>query len=630
MAAGDSAGTAESPPAAPAAEPTPAPAPEPASTAAEPAEESKPAPAESKPAPAESTPAPAPEPAESKPAPAESIPAPAAEPAAEGKPAAADAPKPDAPKEAPKETSQSLDVLESLIGWLVGPGASGVMELERLSGSRIEVSREPAVDGKKKVVVRGSEVQVARGRVLLEDKLRGAPAPSAAEGGAAAETTLAVAAPEANIMLAGHRFVDRSDLLDYIRKLQSSIPDNKMVGPEDAFFLFHLITHHPNFQEKMISPVVGFKYGEHELFPGSKCFFVVRADGTQEGISVMKALDVIAPKGRGAKRPREEEPASSAPSRGDEEGAIAEPPAKRLREITVGCILEIDGVPSNLVYEDLREELMCYSHFKFLELLNPRKEKGAKPAKADIKALVDGETAMKVDSTSAPAEAPAKAEGVAVNGDTAAKVENSEKPAEVPVKVESAAADGETAMKVDSTDKPAEVPAKAEGAAEEVKTEIKAEVTTEAKSEPKEEVKEEMKEEVKEEVKEAPVAAAPVAAPVAAAANADEEEGDEDEDESEEEEEVVMLKARARFASAESASKAAAELKELKGKPVSVRILEGEEERNFWERLWEKADQKQKQQDGKGKKGKGKDGKGKGKKGKGKKGKGKGKGKKDR
>jgi len=68
--------------------------------------------------------------------------------------------------------------------------------------------------------------------------------------------------------------------------------------------------------------------------------------------------------------------------------------------------------------------------------------------------------------------------------------------------------------------------------------------------------------------------------------------------------EDVPLIAKARFGDAEGAAKAVKELKEIGGAPVTLRIMEGEEEREFWEKLLERADKKF-VQDQKGKKGKG-------------------------
>ncbi|CAE8737345.1 unnamed protein product, partial [Polarella glacialis] len=263
------------------------------------------------------------------------------------------------------EEEQSLEVAEGLIDWLVGAGAEGgepLKELERLSGASIQVSAEAAVDGKRSVKMQGKAISVARARVLLEDRLKSAP-------GAKEEEPPAVT-------VAGRSFKDRDALVSHIRSLQASTADGSMLGPEDAFFVFHLATFHPNFGEKMTSPVVGFKYGSHEQFAGSKCFFVVRADGTEEGISIMKCVEAAMPKkgdqeqGRGVKRGREEEEVKQADGRVERKADEDEPAAfKPRREIQTGCVLIVEGVPSDHSYEDLRDVLSEFGYVRFVEFL---------------------------------------------------------------------------------------------------------------------------------------------------------------------------------------------------------------------------------------------------------------------
>jgi len=65
----------------------------------------------------------------------------------------------------------------------------------------------------------------------------------------------------------------------------------------------------------------------------------------------------------------------------------------------------------------------------------------------------------------------------------------------------------------------------------------------------------------------------------------------------------LPARARVRFGDAEVAAKVAKEIKEIKGHAVTTRILEGTEEREFWDNLLERADKKRA---GEGKKGKGK------------------------
>jgi len=263
-----------------------------------------------------------------------------------------------------EEELMFIDVEDGLVSWLVGPAAERVLELERLSGARITISQDEPVDGKRKVSIKGAKVAAERGRVLLEERLRSAP--SAEKAAAEAEGAQENGRPACTI--AGRSFQTRDDLVKHIRAMQSTLADGTMLGPEDAFFIFHLCSFHPHFAEKMTAPVAGFKYGPHEMFPGSKCFFVVRVDGTEEGISVMKSVDAVVPRGgkknndddsRGTKRQHEE-------VQGDDDG----PPATRpRRELTPGCVVVIHGLPPGMSYHDLRELLDSFGDCRFVEFL---------------------------------------------------------------------------------------------------------------------------------------------------------------------------------------------------------------------------------------------------------------------
>ncbi|CAJ1394688.1 unnamed protein product [Effrenium voratum] len=426
--------------------------------------------------------------------------------AAEVKPEAKEAEDTEpAPEEG--EAQEQLEVSQDQLDWFTGPGGEALREIERLSGAGITVAE--AVDGRCPVKIRGKTVAVSRAKVLLEDKLR------------------APGSERPVIVIAGRSFKDREELVSHIRALQAATPDGKLLGPEDAFFVFHLATFHPNFMEKMTAPVVGFKYGPHEAFVGSKCFFVVRADGSEEGISIMKCVEVALPRkgtGRGVKRDREEEDVKDR----EEEREATRPK----REIQTGCVLIIEGLPGSASFEEVKEALKEFGDVRFVEFLRDG------PPAFEAKEVKEGSPAEteKPDTEKPDTETPAKEE--AKEGAPA----ETEKP---------------------DTEKPdTEMPAK-------------------------------------EETKEPDCEAAEAAEP--------------------EEEDEVMC-ARARFADAAGAAAAAQGFKEFDGKTMVCRVIDGDEERRFWERLWQKADAKSKGK-GKGKWGKdwGKDwNKGKGKKGKGK------------
>eukprot|EP00403_Amphidinium_massartii_P018855 CAMPEP_0178427846 /NCGR_PEP_ID=MMETSP0689_2-20121128/29959_1 /TAXON_ID=160604 /ORGANISM="Amphidinium massartii, Strain CS-259" /LENGTH=482 /DNA_ID=CAMNT_0020049573 /DNA_START=41 /DNA_END=1489 /DNA_ORIENTATION=+ len=445
------------------------------------------------------------------------------------------------------ESVTTIDVAEGSVS-VVSENAA---ELAGLSGARIEISDSPPADGKKQVTIRGTDLQVGKAKVLLEERIA---------GGAKSEKPKPSPAPEASngfapaVTLAGREFATRDSFFSHIKKMQSNATDGAQLGQEDSFLLFHVATYHPNFQQKMVAPVTGFKYATHPEHTANKCFWITFADGSEDALSISKCTEAMFLK-RGEKRAREESrPAAQA----DEE----EPAAQRQkREIVKGCVLEILGIPPDWDYQSLREKMQDFEGFKFLELFTPNE--GAKEEKTEKSA-------------------------------DAAPMEEADKP-------------------------PAEEAAKDESMEEKKEEEKKDEEMKE--EEKKEEESPKKEEEVKAETTEEGKAASPVEAKEA---SKEEAEGAGEEDE---EDEGPPQQARARFFDADSCSKAAKELTDLDGTPVKVKILEGEEEQAFWERLWKKMD-KGKGKDGKDGKGKGGKGKGKGKdkdKGKGKKKGGKGK-----
>eukprot|EP00927_Polykrikos_kofoidii_P079284 TRINITY_DN76072_c0_g1_i1.p1 TRINITY_DN76072_c0_g1~~TRINITY_DN76072_c0_g1_i1.p1 ORF type:complete len:398 (-),score=108.47 TRINITY_DN76072_c0_g1_i1:116-1309(-) len=292
------------------------------------------------------------------------------------------------------------------------------------------------------------------------------------------------------ITLAGRAFKGRNELAARIKQLQAASGEGTMFGPEDAFFLYDLARYHPQFKEKMSGPIVGFKYDVHENFPGSKCFFIVRADGSEEGISLTKCIEAAF--STPPSQPSEQSGQSGQKrSREDQSSTIEENPAKKpRREFQPGLVLDVQGIPATMKYEDLKQLLYKYGKVRFVGL---EKDKEESLDEAD-----DDENSDGVEGKEGAAAAEV-AEG------------------------QSGDAEGKTSKQ-------------------------------------------------------------------------------------------AVMSAHVRFDDAEGPKKALADLKEIEGTQVTVRILDGEDEIAFWEKTYSAFD-------GKGK-AKGKGGKGKGKKGKGGKGKG--------
>jgi len=180
---------------------------------------------------------------------------------------------------------------------------------------------------------------------------------------------------EKSVTIAGQAFTNRNAVQTHVRTLQESLSDNKALANEDALFMFHLSSFLPEFESKLIAPVVGFKYGPFNEASVLKCFFMLRSDGTTESISVKKCLDALyatfSPKvPAGTKRAREAE-------------GPAGPEQKKAFKMRPGCVVLISGIPASVEYKALREKLNSMGEegdCRFVELLEskPKKKKKGK------------------------------------------------------------------------------------------------------------------------------------------------------------------------------------------------------------------------------------------------------------
>lgn len=348
----------------------------------------------------------------------------------------------------------------------------------------------------------------------------------------------------------------------------------------------------------MTAPVVGFKYGPHENFKMSRCFFIVFADGREEGFSIKKCMEAAAPHDKNTqrkaqKRVREDNEVKDNKEIKDEKREEEPAEKKPRREIIPGCVVIIEGLPKELKYGDLYRKLEEYGRPRFVEFI---RDKNNNKVAEDSKAKSDDE---------APKEQP----GSDTQNEVEAPVKEQTGGAQKVVEENGQADQGDTDAKMEAEDADqGDADAKMETEETKVSDNAAENKAVEGEGDGKKE-EAQQNDEQDETKKETCV----VEDAVQSATK-------EDTDECEVDEENVPSRARARYHDADDAQKCADELKEVLGETVTVRVLEGEEETEFWNRLWVNADKAK----GKGKnKGKGKDkGKGKGK------GKGKDKGKK--
>eukprot|EP00747_Dinoflagellata_sp_TGD_P083804 gnl/TRDRNA2_/TRDRNA2_162262_c1_seq2.p1 gnl/TRDRNA2_/TRDRNA2_162262_c1~~gnl/TRDRNA2_/TRDRNA2_162262_c1_seq2.p1 ORF type:complete len:475 (+),score=144.57 gnl/TRDRNA2_/TRDRNA2_162262_c1_seq2:182-1426(+) len=159
-------------------------------------------------------------------------------------------------------------------------------------------------------------------------------------------------AGELSLNLAGRTFTSRDEVIGHIRSIQEKVSDG-MLSMEDSLFLFHLSMNHPHFVEKVQVPLTGIRYGDCPGFKGTKSFVSVHADGSEQGISWRKSLDVLCPQNTssaGNKRSREEEPAAE-------------------NEKIPGVVLEVFGVPEGTEYTAVRDALVGFGNIVWCEVL---------------------------------------------------------------------------------------------------------------------------------------------------------------------------------------------------------------------------------------------------------------------
>ncbi|CAE7785305.1 TR1, partial [Symbiodinium pilosum] len=196
------------------------------------------------------------------------------------------------------------------------------------------------------------------------------------------------------IYLAGRLFNNRAELAAHVKKIQDSVATDEdgtkgELSNEDNLFIFHLLLHHPKAVEKMVKPISHFRYGIYDKFK-NKCFISVGADGSQEGVSAAKSINVIYPQDGAGKsesstglvaepkdKPQKEK------KRAREEEKPHEPRAFEPQVMIPGCVMDINGLPSNTQYWRLKELLAGFGKVRFLQFL--KQDAPAEPAKKKAK-----------------------------------------------------------------------------------------------------------------------------------------------------------------------------------------------------------------------------------------------------
>eukprot|EP00930_Biecheleria_cincta_P048462 TRINITY_DN33765_c0_g1_i1.p1 TRINITY_DN33765_c0_g1~~TRINITY_DN33765_c0_g1_i1.p1 ORF type:complete len:434 (+),score=117.93 TRINITY_DN33765_c0_g1_i1:86-1387(+) len=223
---------------------------------------------------------------------------------------------------------------------------------------------------------------------------------SASQPSAAASEAAEAAAQQKPVFLAGRRFNNRAELVEHVRKIQEKFADadgsKGELSNSDNLFIFHLLLHHPKAVEKMTAPISHFRYGVYDKFL-NKCFISVGIDGSQEGVSAMKSVDMVFPKS-GAKVEGTAGLVASNTDRGTKrEREPKAPPERRPfepQEMIKGVVIDIKGLPHSPHYHRLKEQLSSFGPVRWLSFLKAPKaenqERPAKKAKTETSGEVEG------------------------------------------------------------------------------------------------------------------------------------------------------------------------------------------------------------------------------------------------
>jgi len=90
----------------------------------------------------------------------------------------------------------------------------------------------------------------------------------------------------------GEKFTELGKIKARCRSILNLTKDGDKIGESDHNFLKDLLGKHKN-KEAKLKDLSYFTTGQPKDFNQSRCFFIVRSDGTQEDFSVHKCIEAI-------------------------------------------------------------------------------------------------------------------------------------------------------------------------------------------------------------------------------------------------------------------------------------------------------------------------------------------------
>jgi len=92
------------------------------------------------------------------------------------------------------------------------------------------------------------------------------------------------------VKLGDETFDDLSKVKTRMRRILSTSKDGEKISSPDHEFIYDLLKNHRNFDTKS-KDLSYFTTGKHDEHDYSRCFFIVKTDGTKEDFSVHKCIE---------------------------------------------------------------------------------------------------------------------------------------------------------------------------------------------------------------------------------------------------------------------------------------------------------------------------------------------------
>jgi Protein of unknown function (DUF3223) len=94
----------------------------------------------------------------------------------------------------------------------------------------------------------------------------------------------------ASYEIAGHIFHRQADVVQYIRDMVARYDDGERLRMDDLGFMLNLLTRHPSTDQKQGVGVVAMEVRRNPVYPQSRGFWLIRADGSSTDFSYYECL----------------------------------------------------------------------------------------------------------------------------------------------------------------------------------------------------------------------------------------------------------------------------------------------------------------------------------------------------